>query len=214
MIGHTKYLPVLDTLSYIYHKLRDFTTCQLKQPVDVRIAEQIRAGCFCHDTKKLHILPAGSSVTVFDGRAVNLTRGVNDPLSIDNVGYRVEGELEFTVYESIAEELSGVSDAKLCKHSNFRPVDPACNPNILFVPHTIVALRESGTYKGVGTVPRGKLFAITSNAKTPRGQKIARQELIEKAVYNIVAVKKVSRMLKVRNFSNRLVLHKHLQRMP
>ncbi|KAG5723819.1 hypothetical protein E4T56_gene9888 [Termitomyces sp. T112] len=194
----------------------NFTMCQLKQPVDVRIKEQIpeAAGVFFHDIMKAHhILPAGHSVAVFDGQTVNLT-GVNDPLSIDNVGYRVEGELEFSVYKATEESFSTFSDPKLRKHTNFRPVVPACDPNLLFARGTIVELKESATYRGAGTLPRGKLFAIVSKAKTPRGQRIERKDLIEKAVYDIVAVQKVSRMFKVGNSSNMLVLHKHLQRLP
>ncbi|KAG6859971.1 hypothetical protein C0995_001128 [Termitomyces sp. Mi166 len=186
---------------------------QMYPSVDVRIRESLPEDVYCFDTGKYHKLPAGHYVTVFDGQPANLT-GENHPTSTDGIGYRIEGELEFTVYESVGNTLANFVDPKLRKHSNLELVASAYDlePGSRFPIGTVVAVKEGATYKGVGPLPRGALFAIVSKAKTPLGQNLRMKDPVEKAVYDIAPVEKVSRLLKVRNSSNILVLHKHLQR--
>ncbi|KAG6883832.1 hypothetical protein C0995_011468 [Termitomyces sp. Mi166 len=192
---------------------RDNTICQLTRSVDVRIKDSLPQRVYCFATGKDHELPAGCYVTVFDGQAANLT-GEDHPLSTDGIGYRIESELEFTVYESVGKVLTNYVDPKLRKHSNFQLIASSreMKPGSEFPIGSVVALKEGGTYKGVGPVPRGALFAIVSEARTPLGQNLRMKDLIEKGVYSIVRVEKGSRLLKVRNSSNTLVMHKHLQR--
>ncbi|KAG6887941.1 hypothetical protein C0995_011455 [Termitomyces sp. Mi166 len=96
-------------------------------------------------------------------------RGEDHPLSTDGIGYRIESELEFTVYDGVGKILSNNVDPKLRKHSNFELVVSRreVEPGFEFPIGSVVALKEGATYKGVGLVPRGTLFVIISKARTP-----------------------------------------------
>ncbi|KAG6895089.1 hypothetical protein C0992_003203 [Termitomyces sp. T32_za158] len=75
----------------------------------------------------------------------------------------------------------------------------------------IVAIRESTTFNGE-VYPKGELFAINSNPKTPMGQIFSFKHPIANALYDVVHVKKEVFECKVRNSSMSLVPHKDLQR--
>ncbi|KAG6886409.1 hypothetical protein C0995_008104 [Termitomyces sp. Mi166 len=159
-----------------------------------------------------HVLPAGHLITVFGAQKVNFT-GVTDIQSSENTGYRIDGEIELTVYRSLEEPTPKLVQKKdRLQHSNLRPVAPPDSKiDTAFPKRTIVALKRDTTYKGVPLL-KGELFAITSDPQTPLGQAFRSRNPIGGALYTVKHVKKETLTFKVKNSSDVLIMHNSLER--
>ncbi|KAG6871457.1 hypothetical protein C0995_004416 [Termitomyces sp. Mi166 len=161
-----------------------------------------------------YVLPTGHLITVFGAQKINFT-GVTDIQSHENTGYRIDGEIDLTVYRSLEESTSKSfkpKDRDRLQHSNLRPVAPPdCKTNTALPHGTIVALKQDTTYKGV-PLPKGELFVIGSDPQTPLGQAFRSRNPIGGALYAVKRVKKEIHKFKVKNSSAVLVMHNSLER--
>ncbi|KAH0585959.1 hypothetical protein H2248_007245 [Termitomyces sp. 'cryptogamus'] len=191
----------------------DSTICKIKRSVTVRIVDStLPRTVHCPGIRNPYYkLPVGSIVIVLGSRTLNFT-GVDDPQSTANTAYRIEGEIEVTIYEEVDEP---VPNRKFrLSHSDLRLVEPAnfdCSEG--FSPGIIVALKQDIAYNKSRTLHKGQLFVTNSMPETPRGQPHRSLKApIDQALYNVTSVRKNIRRLKVKNSADVLIMHHDLER--